>query len=352
MENDQKMEAVITMGTKRKTKVREWNVNIDNQGTRKYITIYRVTVIWNDGRKEECIVNEEYYNRWIEGLNAKIVFSVENDGDRNSVDIERMEVVYVNGTVPAQVVQRYVNDTKNELTIFQKNNGMIEKSVKAAKGIIYAVVVLTAVIAASILLNSGVLETGNFNMEMVEQTLLSIQPLIIILLASVYFACYFKKKRVAKRRKMILVSIFIMCLVSTASYIWLKGEFIFWVIGYAALFAVYLIYCLVRGFHNEATHTVWKFEVTQIADRPDTGQKDIFLCCLNSDGEAKRYPYIRYRTNMRDKYHMNEIFCIEIKKITELNLFAGDPNFWFFDVSYIEEEEIKKSLTGRAMIMR
>lgn len=339
----------IVMGNKRKYKTRK-NIQFSNNGTYRDMYTYAVTIIWKDGAATESIVNEEMYNRWIEGLDANISYKVEQLGREEYIHINAVKVIYPNGIVNEAVARNYVEKTQKKLTEFKKNNGIIVKNVKAARGIIDAVILLIVVVGAAIIINSGVIETGNFDTKAVEQSLLAVHPVIIMALGSIYFFVFYRKKVIIKRRLMILFSILGMCGISVATYLWLGGVFLIMSIGYAAAFVMYFVYCLVRGFKNERSHTVWKFQVMQIIETPEINQKDIFLACLNGEGEAIRYPFIKYSTKLSNKYNQGEIFCIEIKKISELKLYTINPNYWFFDISYLGEEDILKSNTGRAII--
>lgn len=89
-----------------------------------------------------------------------------------------------------------------------------------------------------------------------------------------------------------------------------------------------------------ATSHINAFKVVNCVYTPEG--MEIYLSTVGNYLNPVGYPYFKYKTVDRTKYKTGDIVKIDMKKITRLDLYLATPQCWFYDISYLKEEDIKK----------
>lgn len=69
---------------------------------------------------------------------------------------------------------------------------------------------------------------------------------------------------------------------------------------------------------------------------------EVYLSTVGDKLNPVGYPYFRYKTAEYAKYQIGDIVRIDMKKITILDLNSASPQCWFYDISYLNEDDIQK----------
>ena len=102
---------------------------------------------------------------------------------------------------------------------------------------------------------------------------------------------------------------------------------------------------MIQGFNYCKPKTKIKFEVVDLLSRMD-GYLYVVFAALDQYGRPSVYPYCLYRTADKKTFLKGKVYTIDMQKITLLDLNLNDPEFWFYDISYINENDIVLSNTG------
>lgn len=90
-----------------------------------------------------------------------------------------------------------------------------------------------------------------------------------------------------------------------------------------------------------ATSHINAFKVIDCINTPDG--MEVYLSTIGRKNlEPVGYPYFKYKTTEYTKYKTDDIVKIDMKKIIRLDLHTLDPQRWFYDISYLNEEDIEK----------
>lgn len=89
-----------------------------------------------------------------------------------------------------------------------------------------------------------------------------------------------------------------------------------------------------------ATSHVNAFKIVNCVNTP--GRMEIYLSTVGEYQKPVGYPYFMYKTAEYKKYKTGDIVKIDMKKITGLDLHTETPECWFYDISYLNEEDIEK----------
>ncbi|MDE6210307.1 MAG: hypothetical protein K2M73_11625 [Lachnospiraceae bacterium] len=89
-----------------------------------------------------------------------------------------------------------------------------------------------------------------------------------------------------------------------------------------------------------ATSHVNSFKIINSVNTPEG--MEIYLSTVGNYLKPVGYPYFKYKTVEFTKYKTGDIVRIDMKKITRLDLYLATPQCWFYDISYLNEDDIKK----------
>lgn len=90
-----------------------------------------------------------------------------------------------------------------------------------------------------------------------------------------------------------------------------------------------------------ATSHLNAFKIVNSISTPEG--MEIYLSTVGNYLNPVGYPYFKYKTVEYTKYKTGDIVSIDMKKITRLDLYSATPQCWFYDISYLNEDDIKKS---------
>ncbi|MBD5542733.1 MAG: hypothetical protein HDR01_00455 [Lachnospiraceae bacterium] len=88
------------------------------------------------------------------------------------------------------------------------------------------------------------------------------------------------------------------------------------------------------------TSHVNAFKIINCINTPDG--MEVYLSTVGDHLEPVGYPYFKYKTVEYTKYKTGDIVKIDMKKITKLDLCSANSQCWFYDISYLKEDDIEK----------
>lgn len=89
-----------------------------------------------------------------------------------------------------------------------------------------------------------------------------------------------------------------------------------------------------------ATSHVNAFKIVNCINTPDG--MEVYLSTVGNNLNPVGYPYFKYKTAEYTKYKTGDIVRIDMKKITKLDLCSTNPQCWFYDISYLKEDDMEK----------
>ena len=79
----------------------------------------------------------------------------------------------------------------------------------------------------------------------------------------------------------------------------------------------------------------------------NNGRSRVVLSKLSDEALPTGYPYLVYDTDDAQKFRQFKYMDLDVKNITTLNLNINNPDYWYYDISYIDNKEfIGKNLCG------
>lgn len=334
---EQKIVETVTLGKKRRN--RNYLSASDN---RRRIDEYIVMAILPNGENIEIKTYMGNYNRWIEGLQAVITFEKMELLGGIEYRLESLEIIYSNNQKPESVISNFVEDTKLNISQFVASKGIKKEKVTTNKSehrlfpfiSLLAIGVIAAMIALQVIYNqTGVKEPFN-------SKYMVINIFAAIEFANIFLSFLFRKKQLVTRRIYILSYLCIWEIINISLFILTKkGLYVGYLIFYAVLIVLYILFTMGKGKNIEDKRTVRRYEVRE---KNNTSEGcEIIMASYDMDNVATGYPYVRYITSLPDKYNVGVVIELDIKKINKLELNTDNPNKWMFDISYLHEGYVK-----------
>ena len=291
----------------------------------------------------ECHVEEDIYNRLVEGMkiNAKIHGYITNS-NKTTYSIDEIKLIYDETT--NMVVKNYVDSERKKLAVFSKNNGLRDEKGKSGDGIF--------VIMSLIFLVFGILGyVIKIKNNVTSMTNELVVPLVFInictfsLLISIMYNIYSLKYSVIAKKFYIIFSIAICDVITAISNIYVDEKHYVLNIIITAILAIAIFVLFRKGFRYTRTRTKFRFAVINVFDI--NGGYRVVLSKLSDDAYPTGYPYLVYDTNNGEKFKQFKYMDLDVKNITSLNLNINNPDYWYYDISYVDDKAfVGKNICG------
>lgn len=335
----------IVMGSKRLVVSHKSHRDFHNHMEDEVVYDYYVTVI-KAGSEIEMSTSAAVYYRWAKGVTADLTIRKrEYDDGRVWFWISEVKLDYSNGVPTAEIAEAYINDHRKKLDKFLKNKGRKTAhpqgsnfSAFIAVGLIF-LALFYLLYVKEIFINKGNYENDPNS---IAKMIICIQIIVLII---VYYAKFSRSMKFALKRIFVLISLGVMIATSVMIALTFSKMYYFLAGVFGILFAAYFIFSLTQGFDYCKPKTKIKFEVVDLLSQMD-GYLYVVFAALDQYGHPFVYPYCLYRTADKKTYAKGQVYTIDMQKVTSLNLNLTDPEFWFYDISYINQNDIVLSNTG------
>lgn len=342
MNNNQTEYNVVVEVVEKKFKIFYRKKYTGSKYTSKKIVSFYAKIKGENNKVIECSVNEELYNRLVEGMKvkAKIQKSLINNDEFYS--IKEIKLIYDDTT--NTVVKNYVNTEMNKLATFSKNNGLREEKGKSRNGIL---VIMSLFFLALGIITYIVKYEGNINSE--TQELLG--PLVLVnlgtlaLLISVMYNIYSLKYSIVPKKFYIIFSIIVCDVITAISNICVAEKHYILNVIITVILVITIFVLFRKGLRYSRTRTKFKFAVVNVFDI--NGGYRVVLSKLSDDAYPIGYPYLVYDTNNGEKFKQFKYMDLDVKNITSLNLNINNPDYWYYDISYVDDKAfVGKNIGG------
>lgn len=291
----------------------------------------------------DCYVTEDIYNRLVEGMKIKAKIRKEIFGSNRVVySIDEMKLIYDDTT--NEVVKNYVNREMNKLATFSKNNGLRDEKGKSGNGI--------AILMSLFFLALGIIAyVIKFSGNITENTKDLFGPLVLVnigtfaLLLSILYNTYGLKYNVVLKKFYIIFSVLICDVITLISNIYAPEKYYYLNIIISIILVAVAVFLFRKGLRYTRTRTKFRFEVVNVFE--NNGRSRVVLSKLSDEALPTGYPYLVYDTDDAQKFRQFKYIDLDVKNITTLNLNINNPDYWYYDISYIDNKEfIGKNLCG------
>lgn len=80
--------------------------------------------------------------------------------------------------------------------------------------------------------------------------------------------------------------------------------------------------------------------ITNLVETPSGA--DVYMSTVRGYNEPVGYPYFKFSTSMPHLYEPNLIVKLDMRKVTELYLNTDVPDAWYYDISYLNDNDFLK----------
>lgn len=289
----------------------------------------------------ECSISEKIYNRLVEGMKINANIRRTDADDKVIYSIEEMELIYDSTT--NEVVNNYVNREMDRLATFSKNNGLREEKGKSNNGILILISLFFLAVGIITYIIKYTEETYSDTRDL-QGPLVLINLSTFALFIAIMYNTYRLRYSVVAKKFYIIFSIIVCDVITLLNNIFTQEKYYnLNIIITAVLFCV-AVFLFRKGIKYTRTRTKFRFEVVKVFE--NNGRNRVVLSKLSDTAEPTGYPYLVYDTDDAQKFRRFKYMNLDVKNITSLNINIDNPEYWYYDISYIDNNAFEGKELG------